>query len=176
MKKSISSPHSSTRTVSAAPVLGKKLLACAMSTLLVTTSVMPSVAYADQSSDSTSSDTETSPSIDASSTSKKETVYSKADASGKTSGIYVVNYFNTTAATDVSDPGSYTELTNMSSSEDLTDTDGKVNLTTLAGEPFYYQEISTARRSCHGMSRLPTPLTESRSVLTSSPAKTVTLT
>lgn len=110
-----------------------------MSTLLVTTSVMPSVAYADQSSDSTSSDTETSPSIDASSTSKKETVYSKADASGKTSGIYVVNYFNTTAATDVSDPGSYTELTNMSSSEDLTDTDGKVNLTTLAGEPFYYQ-------------------------------------
>lgn len=70
---------------------------------------------------------------------KDEVVYVKDDASGKASGIYVVNIFDTDTATSVSDPSNYTKVTNLTTNDDLQQADGAVKLTTTEGEPFYYQ-------------------------------------
>lgn len=72
-------------------------------------------------------------------TAKKEIVYTKTDASGQSEGSYVVNAFETPDEEDVSDPGTYEEVKNLTTSEELEDEDGSVELTTVAGEPFYYQ-------------------------------------
>ena len=72
-------------------------------------------------------------------TAKKEVVYAKTDASGNKSGIYVVNYWNTEASEDVDDPGTYTQVQNLSTTDQLSDEGGSVRLTTTAGAPFYYQ-------------------------------------
>lgn len=70
---------------------------------------------------------------------KSETVYVKADAAGAKQGVYVVNKFNTGKSEQVSDPANYESVKNLSSTEDIEQKDGSVELTTLAGEPFYYQ-------------------------------------
>ncbi|MDD5799979.1 MAG: hypothetical protein PUD09_04980 [Coriobacteriales bacterium] len=72
-------------------------------------------------------------------TAKKEVVYTKTDAQGGKSGIYVVNYWDTDSAQSISDPGTYTSVENLTTSDDLSDQGGKVNVNTLAGQPFYYQ-------------------------------------
>ncbi|MCH4180611.1 MAG: hypothetical protein LKG13_07685 [Atopobiaceae bacterium] len=122
-------------------VLGRKLLACAVSSILViSTPLEGGVAYAEDSDTSTTGDASTaSGSNSTTSATKDEIVYAKANASGQNQGIYVVNYFNTTDAEDVADPGTYTKLTNLSTTQGLTETNGSVDLTTLANEPFYYQ-------------------------------------
>lgn len=70
---------------------------------------------------------------------KDETVYVRANAEGEVESINVVNMFETDSAEDVSDPANYTSVKNLSSNEVLSQQDGAVDLTTLAGEPFYYQ-------------------------------------
>lgn len=72
-------------------------------------------------------------------TAKKEVVYTKTDATGNKSGIYVVNYWNTQAEEEVSDPGTYTQVQNLSTTDALSDEGGAVKVTTTAGAPFYYQ-------------------------------------
>lgn len=72
-------------------------------------------------------------------TAKKEVVYTKTDATGNKSGIYVVNYWNTQAEEEVSDPGTYTQVQNLSTTDALSDEGGAVQVTTTAGAPFYYQ-------------------------------------
>ncbi|MFZ2756273.1 MAG: hypothetical protein WAY93_05350, partial [Atopobiaceae bacterium] len=123
-------------------VLGRKLLACAMSSLLVMSVPFEAgTAYAEDATATSTSGTTTS----STDTAKDEVVYAKANASGQSTGLYVVNYFNTTTATNVADPGTYTKLTNLSSSEGLTEDNGSVDLTTLANQPFYYQgDLSTS--------------------------------
>ncbi|MGL5174360.1 MAG: hypothetical protein ACRC75_10935, partial [Olsenella sp.] len=132
-------------------ILGRRLMACAMSALLVTATPLDAAkAYAEETTTtskdgSTSNATSTASKTSSSTSAKDEIVYAKADATGSDTGLYVVNYFNTSSAEDVTDPGSYVKLTNLSSTQTLTESDGSVNLTTLAGEPFYYQgDLSTS--------------------------------
>lgn len=73
------------------------------------------------------------------STAKREVVYTKTDATGASSGSYVVNAFETPDKVDIQDPGTYKKVTNLTSSKKLEQKDGSVDLTTVAGEPFYYQ-------------------------------------
>ena len=73
------------------------------------------------------------------STAKREVVYTKTDATGASGGSYVVNAFETPSKTDIQDPGTYDKLTNLTTNKKLEQSDGKVDLTTVAGEPFYYQ-------------------------------------
>ena len=116
--------------------LGTKLTALAMSTLLATsTPLTATVAYAEENSD----DADATVEQDAQQAPKDEIVYTRTDANGAASGTYVVNYFNTPQAVEVADPGTYDKVTNLSTTEQLEDADGTVNLTTLAGQPFYYQ-------------------------------------
>lgn len=70
---------------------------------------------------------------------KDETVYVKADASGATSGVYVVNRFAAGAPQTVEDPARYEQVVNLTTDDDLQERDGVVELTTLADAPFYYQ-------------------------------------
>lgn len=72
-------------------------------------------------------------------TDKDEVVYVKGAADGATQGIYVVNVFDTENAESVNDPANYTSVSNLTTNEALSETDGTVALTTTAGEPFYYQ-------------------------------------
>lgn len=70
---------------------------------------------------------------------KDETVYVRTDAMGEVESIQVVNMFDTDDAEKVNDPADYTQVKNLSSDEALSQTNGEVSLTTLDGEPFYYQ-------------------------------------
>lgn len=72
-------------------------------------------------------------------TNKNEVVYVKGDASGSTTGLYVVNEFNTDEQMRVLDPGKYTQITNLSTAQPLEQAQGRVSVVTLAGEPTYYQ-------------------------------------
>lgn len=119
--------------------LGTKLTALAMSTLLATaTPLSATAAYAEESG-SDSSDGSSSTQQSAGKATKDEIVYTRTDATGAANGTYVVNYFNTPQAVDVSDPGDYEKVTNLSTSEQLEEKDGAVDLTTLEGQPFFYQ-------------------------------------
>lgn len=69
---------------------------------------------------------------------KDETVYAKTDATGKVSGIYVVNRF---AAGDgvVMDPANYLSVSNMTTSDVLSQLNGKVEVPLQSAQPFYYE-------------------------------------
>lgn len=69
---------------------------------------------------------------------KNEVVYAKLDASGAAQGVYVVNSFASDAAANVTDPGSYTKVTNLSTTDKLAVGDGAVSFSKQAGT-FYYQ-------------------------------------
>lgn len=79
------------------------------------------------------------PALAADDDAKDEVVYVKASAAGEAEGVYVVNAFETDEAQKVSDPAAYDEVVNLSTDEELEQRDGAVELTTTAGEPFYYQ-------------------------------------
>ena len=70
---------------------------------------------------------------------KDEIVYAKANASGGTDGIYVVNVFDSDTAEQVEDPADYTQVENLTTSDALEQRDGAVCVSTTAGVPFYYQ-------------------------------------
>lgn len=69
---------------------------------------------------------------------KDEVVYAKADPSGSTQGIFVVNVFQGTGD-KVSDPGSYQQVTNLSTTQQLVQDGGKVVFNTQANQAFFYQ-------------------------------------
>ena len=70
---------------------------------------------------------------------KTEVVYAKTDEAGSVEGVYVVNTFDGSEACQISDPGSYESVTNLSTTEDLAAKDGAVELTTTGDTPFSYQ-------------------------------------
>lgn len=123
------------------PSLGRKALVGTMGTLMGFTMCVPfgtTQALAEEvngQSTEPDSNAQTSESQSA----KTEAVYARTDATGKKSGIYVVNDFDTPTAQTVTDPGTYTKVQNLSTSEELTNVDGEVTLTTTANEPLYYQ-------------------------------------
>lgn len=126
-------------TATRRPSLGRRVVTAGLTaalTLSMTIPFVPSVALADDvvaADDAAAEGTRRSP------TAKNEVVYTKTDATGVASGIYVVNSFTTDEATDVRDPGSYESVTNLTTSQELSDDGGAVDLTTLAGKTFYYQ-------------------------------------
>ena len=69
---------------------------------------------------------------------KDEVVYAKTDAQGSTQGIYVVNVFQGTDGT-LSDSAAYESVTNLSTTQDLTQKKGRVTFDTESGKAFYYQ-------------------------------------
>jgi hypothetical protein len=101
------------------PVWGKRIAVGAV-TAALTLSTWPvaSIEALAEDANGTSSDDAASEdsgnTVSTSETAKKEVVYSKTDASGKTSGIFVVNTFNTKDAITLSDPGTYKDVTNLS--------------------------------------------------------------
>ena len=120
---------------------GRRVMAGAMSAVLGISMSIPFGAVramADEANGQTT-DPDSTEQKGTSQTAKKEIVYAKTDAAGEKSGVYVVNYWDTDTAQDVSDPGTYTKLQNLTTSQKLDDDGGKVDVTTLAGKPFYYQ-------------------------------------
>ena len=137
-----SSRHASGKAVEAE--VGKRVAAGALVCLLGLGLVAPypvTQAIAEETTQEASS-SDASGSADATSTSsaaKGEVVYVKTDASGNATGVYVVNSFNTPTATQVTDPGTYTSVQNLSTTEQLSNENGETSFTTTAGQPFYYQ-------------------------------------
>lgn len=70
---------------------------------------------------------------------KDETIYVKADGTGAVTGTYVVNMFESNEATSVSDPADYASVTNLSTTQDLSQENGTVKLDVPADAPTYYQ-------------------------------------
>lgn len=70
---------------------------------------------------------------------KDEIVYAKTTAEGATSGIYVVNVFDSDTDQQVSDPSNYTQVENLTTSDTLQQENGAVSVNAEAGAPFYYQ-------------------------------------
>ena len=70
---------------------------------------------------------------------KTEVVYAKTNETGSVEGVYVVNSFTSETPCEVSDPGNYQKVTNLSTTENLTASNGVVKLTTTGSTPFSYQ-------------------------------------
>ena len=69
---------------------------------------------------------------------KDETVYAKADASGNVTGVYVVNRFAAGSGV-VMDPANYLSVSNMTTSDALSQADGEVEVPLQGNQPFYYE-------------------------------------
>lgn len=70
---------------------------------------------------------------------KTEVVYAKTNETGSVEGVYVVNTFDSNEACQLSDPGSYESVANLSTTEELVAQDGAVDLITTGDAPFSYQ-------------------------------------
>lgn len=102
---------------------GRKIVAGAVCIALACGSV-PKAAFAGETADAPT---------------KTEVVYAKTDEAGSVEGIYVVNTFTGNKAGQVSDPGSYESVTNLSTTENLTAEGGTVRFTTTGNDSFSYQ-------------------------------------
>ena len=107
---------------------GKKILASVLCAALVC-GMFPMFALAQ---DATADTREQQPE-------KTEVVYAKTNEQGSVSSISVVNGFMSTESLRISDSGSYESVVNLSTTEELTNTEGTVSFTTTASTPFYYQ-------------------------------------
>ena len=126
--------------LSGVPSLGRRIAAGAITAALGLSMSVPYGAVEALAEEATTGPSDASSQDgSASQSAKNEIVYTKTDASGASQGVYVVNSFDTTDAVDVSDPGTYTSVKNLSTSQQLTNADGSVQLTTTADKPFYYQ-------------------------------------
>ena len=99
----------------------RTVMAAALAASLTLPFAMPGQAYADSKN------------------AKDEVVYAKTDAVGQTQGIYVVNVFDSETDAQVSDPANYTSVQNLTTTQVLEQKNGKVELSTTANTPFYYQ-------------------------------------
>lgn len=75
-------------------------------------------------------------------TEKEEVVYTKLSPIGQVEGIYVVNSFQAAEQTRIKDPGIYTTVTNLSTSEDLVCENGMTEFTVPAGSLHYEGTLS----------------------------------
>jgi X-X-X-Leu-X-X-Gly heptad repeat protein len=122
-----------------APSMGKRIATGALVCVLGLGLVAPypvDVALAEASSTESAS---VASDAEADETAKNEVVYAKTNADGSIDGIYVVNKFETTDPTTITDSGTYDSVQNLSTTEQLSDEDGSVTFTTEGGKPFYYQ-------------------------------------
>ena len=69
---------------------------------------------------------------------KDETIYAKADANGNVTGVYVVNRFAAGSGV-VMDPANYLSVSNMTTSDALSQSNGKVEVPLQGAQPFYYE-------------------------------------
>ena len=102
---------------------GRNIVAVGVCVALVCGSV-PQAAFADKVADAPA---------------KTEVVYAAADEAGSVEGVYVVNTFTGNEVCEVSDPGIYESVTNLSTTEGLVVEDGAVLFTTAGDAPFSYQ-------------------------------------
>ena len=70
---------------------------------------------------------------------KNQVVYVKTDATGKQTGVYVVNSFDAAKGEKIEDAGTYTKVTNLSTKDKLKDQDGTVTVKGQGDEDFLYQ-------------------------------------
>ena len=102
---------------------GKNIVAGAVCIALAYGSI-PQAAFAEKAADTVA---------------KTEVVYAKTNETGSVEGVYVVNTFDSNEACQLSDPGSYESVTNLSTTEELVAQDGAVDLITTGDAPFSYQ-------------------------------------
>ena len=76
---------------------------------------------------------------------KNENVYARLSADGTASGAYIVNHFHVKKAGEITDYGSFSDVTNLSTTDSLTVKDGAVRFSAQTGN-FYYQGSMTEAR------------------------------
>lgn len=69
---------------------------------------------------------------------KNENVYARLSADGTPDGAYIVNHFHVKKAGEITDYGSFSDVTNLSTTDSLTVKDGAVRFSAQTGN-FYYQ-------------------------------------
>lgn len=70
---------------------------------------------------------------------KNQVVYVKTDADGNRTGVYVVNSFEANKGVKIDDSGTYDKVTNLSTTQKLTDDNGSVAVTGQGAQDFVYQ-------------------------------------
>lgn len=70
---------------------------------------------------------------------KNQVVYVKTDADGNRTGVYVVNSFEANKGVKIDDAGTYNKVTNLSTTQKLTDDSGSVAVTGQGVQDFVYQ-------------------------------------
>ena len=83
---------------------------------------------------------------------KNQVVYVKTDADGNRTGVYVVNSFEANKGVKIDDAGTYNKVTNLSTTQKLTDDSGSVAVTGQGVQDFVYQAIWTRTLRCRGTS------------------------
>ncbi|MGN0308805.1 MAG: hypothetical protein ACI4DN_11385 [Lachnospiraceae bacterium] len=74
---------------------------------------------------------------------KEEVVYSNLTAEGKVEGIYVVNSFQGVKGKTIVDYGSYTQVINLTTSEEIRQNKDEITLVTQADKVYYQGNLST---------------------------------
>ncbi|MGN0306281.1 MAG: hypothetical protein ACI4D2_09040 [Lachnospiraceae bacterium] len=77
------------------------------------------------------------------STAKEEVVYANLTPEGKVEGIYVVNSFQGVKGKTIVDYGSYTGVTNLTTSEEIMQNRDEITLTTQADKVYYQGNLKT---------------------------------
>lgn len=75
---------------------------------------------------------------------KTENVYARLSADGSASGAYIVNHFRVSKAGEITDYGSFSDVTNLSTTESLTAKDGAVRFSAQTGNFYYQGNMTTA--------------------------------
>ena len=122
----------------------KRIAALAVAAgLTVALTVPGAVVFADGvgSTNASSAATETSASTDSAAPGykKNQVVYVKTDADGNRTGVYVVNSFEANKGVKIDDAGSYSKVTNLSTTKKLADACGSVAVEGQGVQDFVYQ-------------------------------------
>ncbi len=122
----------------------KRIAALAVAAgLTVALTVPGAVVFADGvgSTNASSAATETAASSDTAAPGykKNQVVYVKTDADGNRTGVYVVNSFEANKGVKIDDAGSYSKVTNLSTTKKLADTNGSVAVEGQGVQDFVYQ-------------------------------------
>ncbi len=120
----------------------QKGAAVLLSTVLLLGTV--STAYAQGNDNgSASSPTSSAAAVGNADYTKTENVYARLGADGTLNGAYIVNHFHVKRAGEITDYGSFSDVTNLSTTDSLTLKNGAVSFSAQIGN-FYYQGNMTA--------------------------------
>lgn len=75
---------------------------------------------------------------------KNENVYARLSADGTPNGAYIVNHFHVKKAGEITDYGSFSDVTNLSTTDSLTAKDGAVRFSAQTGNFYYQGNMTTA--------------------------------